>query len=339
MEKVVSAPQVSSGDSKSTGNVLLQVVDLKKHFPITSGLLRRTVGHVRAVDGVSFTVQEKETLGIVGESGCGKSTVARMVMRLVEPTSGRIIFDGQDITRLRGRELRRIRSNLQMIFQDPYSSLNPRMAVQSIIAEPLVVNTQMTGKQVVERVCELLETVGLHADDRLRYPHEFSGGQRQRIGIARALALNPKLIVADEAVSALDVSIQAQILNLMADLRNEFNLSYIFISHNLAVVRHISDRVGVMYLGNLVELTSKRELYTNPLHPYTVALLSAAPEPKRRGRRERIILQGDVPSPSNPPAGCPFHTRCPRVMDECRIQRPEMREVRPGHFVACHLHA
>ncbi len=317
---------------------LLEVHDLKKHFPITAGVFKHTVGHVKAVDGISFNVKAGETLGIVGESGCGKSTAGRMIMRVLEPTSGTIRLDGQDITKLGGSALRKIRPKFQMVFQDPYASLNPKIAVGDIIAEPLIVNGIATGKQAQKRVSELLETVGLRAEDRVRYPHEFSGGQRQRIGIARALALNPKLIVADEAVSALDVSIQSQILNLMVDLRKQFNLSYIFISHNLAVVRHISDRVAVMYLGHIVEIANKRDLYENPLHPYTTALLSAAPEPKREGRRERIILQGDVPSPANPPTGCPFHTRCPQVMDICRVQRPELREITPGHTTACHLH-
>lgn len=317
---------------------LLEVTNLKKHFPINAGLMKRTVGHVKAVDGVSFTVAPGETLGIVGESGCGKSTTGRMIMRVMDSTEGRIIFDGQDITKLKGRGLRNIRTKFQMVFQDPYASLNPKMTIREVIAEPLLVNHVASGKQVVDRVAHLLETVGLRPDDMLRYPHEFSGGQRQRVGIARALALNPKMIVADEAVSALDVSIQSQVLNLMVDLKKEFNLSYIFISHNLAVVRHISDRVGVMYLGQMVEISPKSDLYENPLHPYTIALLSAAPEAKRKEKRERIILQGDVPSPANPPKGCPFHTRCPRVMDVCRIQRPELREIRPGHFAACHLH-
>jgi oligopeptide/dipeptide ABC transporter ATP-binding protein len=317
---------------------LLEVHNLKKYFPITSGLMRRTVGNVKAVDDVSFTVKAGETLGIVGESGCGKSTTGRMIMRVLEPSEGRIIFDGQDITKMSGRKLRQIRPKFQMVFQDPYASLNPKMGVEEIVAEPLIVNGVASRKQATERVIHLLERVGLRAEDRNRYPHEFSGGQRQRIGIARALALNPKLIVADEAVSALDVSIQSQILNLMVDLKKEFNLSYIFISHNLAVVRHISDRVGVMYLGHMAEVSPKTELYQNPLHPYTVALLSAAPEARREGRRERILLQGDVPSPANPPQGCPFHTRCPKVMDHCRVERPELREVSPDHLVACHLY-
>ncbi len=318
--------------------ILLEVKGLKKYFPITAGLFKQTVGNVKAVDDISFDLKTGETLGIVGESGCGKSTMGRMIMRVLEPTSGRIILDGEDITKMKGLKLRDIRPKFQMVFQDPYASLNPRMTIQNIIAEPLIVNAMATPKHAIYRVNQLLETVGLRQEDRLRYPHEFSGGQRQRIGIARALALNPKLIVADEAVSALDVSIQSQILNLMVDLKKELDLSYIFISHNLAVVRHISDRVGVMYLGQMMEIAPKDELYTKPLHPYTQALLSAAPEPKRTGRHERIILHGDVPSPANPPQGCPFHTRCPMAMDICRIQRPELKQVSPGHFVACHLY-
>ncbi|MBF8379002.1 dipeptide ABC transporter ATP-binding protein [Alicyclobacillus mali] len=317
---------------------VLEVQDLKKYFPIKSGVMKRTVGHVRAVDGVSFQVKPGETLGIVGESGCGKSTTGRMIMRLTAPTSGKIILDGQDITHAKGAELRASRRKSQMVFQDPYASLNPRMSVGESIAEPLIVNKVLSRSEAFERAGELLKTVGLRAGDINRYPHEFSGGQRQRIGIARALALNPKLIVADEAVSALDVSIQSQILNLLMDLKHQFNLSYLFISHNLAVVRHISDRVGVMYLGHLVEIGPKQSLYHDPLHPYTQALLSAAPEPSRTKRRERIILQGDVPSPANPPSGCPFHTRCPRVMDVCRQTMPKPVQVHPDHWVACHLH-
>lgn len=317
---------------------VLEVQDLKKYFPIKSGVLKRTVGYVRAVDGVSFQVKPGETLGIVGESGCGKSTTGRMIMRLTTPTSGKIILDGKDITHAKGEELRASRRKSQMVFQDPYASLNPRMSVGESIAEPLIVNKVLSKSEAFERAGELLQTVGLRASDIHRYPHEFSGGQRQRIGIARALALNPKLIVADEAVSALDVSIQSQILNLLMDLKHQFNLSYLFISHNLAVVRHISDRVGVMYLGHLVEIGPKHSLYQDPLHPYTQALLSAAPEPRRTKRRERIILQGDVPSPANPPSGCPFHTRCPRVMDVCRQTMPKPVQVHPDHWVACHLH-
>ncbi|WP_304457774.1 ABC transporter ATP-binding protein [Alicyclobacillus sendaiensis] len=317
---------------------VLEVQDLKKYFPIKSGILKRTVGYVRAVDGVSFQVKPGETLGIVGESGCGKSTTGRMIMRLTTPTSGKIILDGKDITHAKGEELRASRRKSQMVFQDPYASLNPRMSVGESIAEPLIVNKVLSKSEAFERAGELLKTVGLRASDINRYPHEFSGGQRQRIGIARALALNPKLIVADEAVSALDVSIQSQILNLLMDLKHQFNLSYLFISHNLAVVRHISDRVGVMYLGHLVEIGPKYSLYQDPLHPYTQALLSAAPEPRRTKRRERIILQGDVPSPANPPSGCPFHTRCPRVMDVCRQTMPKPVQVHPDHWVACHLH-
>ncbi|QQE81439.1 dipeptide ABC transporter ATP-binding protein [Alicyclobacillus sp. SO9] len=318
---------------------LLEVQNLKKYFPVTAGVLRRTVGYVKAVDDVSFSIRRGETLGLVGESGCGKSTMGRVVMRVLEPTAGRIVFDGKDITKMSGNALRSVRSQFQMVFQDPYASLDPKMAVEEIIMEPLIANRVTNRKQAVERVVHLLETVGLRGDDRLRYPHEFSGGQRQRVGIARALALNPQLIVADEAVSALDVSIQSQILNLMVDLRREFNLSYIFISHNLAVVKHISERVGVMYLGHIVELASKGDIYSHPLHPYTQALLSAAPEPKRKGRRERIILAGDVPSPANPPQGCSFHTRCPKVIDVCRSERPQLRDYGNGRMVACHLYS
>jgi oligopeptide/dipeptide ABC transporter ATP-binding protein len=318
--------------------VLLEVKGLKKYFPIKSGFFRKTVGHVKAVDGVSFTVKVGETLGIVGESGCGKSTMGRMVMRVLEPTEGSIVFGGQDIAKMSPSSLRKLRKDFQMVFQDPYSSLNQKMSVHDVIAEPFHIHGSKSKADIDKEVVRLLEKVGLRADDRFRHPHEFSGGQRQRIGIARALALNPKLIVADEAVSALDVSIQSQILNLMVDLKREYNLSYIFISHNLAVVKHISDRVGVMYLGNLVEIASKTSLFQKPLHPYTEALLSAAPEPKRNARRERIVLQGDVPSPANPPHGCPFHTRCPKAFDRCSLERPVLKEVLPDHQVACFLY-
>lgn len=317
---------------------LLEVKDLKKYFPISGGLLKRAVGQVKAVDGISFEVGIGETLGLVGESGCGKSTTGRMIARVMEPTGGNIKFDGIDISKLKGKKLKEIRSNLQMVFQDPYASLNPKMAIQSIIAEPLEVNGIAKGKELIHRVNELLETVGLRPEDRQKYPHEFSGGQRQRIGIARSLALNPKLIVADEVVSALDVSVQSQILNLMVELKKKRQLSYIFISHNLSVIRHISDRVGVMYLGNLVEIAGKKDFFNNALHPYSQALLSAAPEPTRNSGRERILLQGEVPSPANPPKGCPFHTRCPLAMKICSQEKPIMKEREPSHFVACHLY-
>ncbi|PWI58349.1 ABC transporter ATP-binding protein [Sulfoacidibacillus thermotolerans] len=333
----VGAPE--SFEKLQTVQPLLEVRNIKKYFPITGGVLRRTIGHVKAVDDVSFTLNEGETLGLVGESGCGKSTLGRVIMRIYEPTEGTLTINGQEISHLKGEALRKLRHQFQMVFQDPYSSLNPRMSVGSLIAEPLLVNRRGSRAQIQEQVESLLAIVGLSPEARVRYPHEFSGGQRQRIAIARALALRPKLIVADEAVSALDVSIQAQILNLLADLRKEFGLSYVFISHNLAVVKHVSDRVAVMYLGRLVELAPKSKLYTQPLHPYTQALLSAAPEPKRHVARERIVLMGDVPSPAKPPSGCAFHTRCPQVMDVCRSLRPELKEHTPGQYVACHIYS
>lgn len=317
---------------------LLEVSNLKKYYPIQAGLIRRTIGHVKAIDNVSFQIGYGETLGIVGESGCGKSTLGRMIMRVLEPTEGTILFDQQDITKMHGKNLRRTRRNFQMVFQDPYASLNPKMIVADIIAEPLLINGIMNRSEASEKVNQLIDLVGLRQKDLRKYPHEFSGGQRQRIGIARALSLSPKLIVADEAVSALDVSIQAQILNLMTELKKEFNLSYMFISHNLSVVKHISNRVGVMYLGHLVEIGDKDSLYREPLHPYTKALLSSSPITKRGVKREKIILQGEVPSPANPPQGCPFHTRCPQVMEVCRSVRPQLQQIVPGHSAACHLY-
>jgi oligopeptide/dipeptide ABC transporter ATP-binding protein len=316
---------------------VLEVRDLKKHFAIQKGFLRRTAGHVLAVDGVSFSITRGETLGLVGESGCGKSTVGRTVLRLIEPTAGTIKLDGKEITHLRKRELRRCRRQMQIIFQDPFSSLDPRMSVGAIVGQPLRVHHSASAKDRTARVAELFERVGLRRVQMANYPHQFSGGQRQRIGIARALALSPKLIVADEPVSSLDVSIQAQILNLMMDLQRELGLAYLFISHNLAVIQHISHRIAVMYLGRIVEHTDKQALFTAPLHPYTELLLSAVPVADPSIRRKKSILQGDVPSPVNPPAGCHFHPRCPYAADRCGRETPVLREVRPGHWVACHL--
>jgi oligopeptide/dipeptide ABC transporter ATP-binding protein len=329
----------------TTQRPLLELQDLSKFFPISSGILvNHHVGDVRAVDSVSLTLQRGETVGLVGESGCGKSTVGRTIMRLYEPTAGRIIFDGQDITAMKGAELRAIRRRMQMIFQDPYASLNPRMTASGIVSEPMEIHGIGDGHSRRERVEELLATVGLDPSYGDRFPHEFSGGQRQRIGVARALALNPDLIVADEPISALDVSIQAQIINLLEHLQDEFSLSYLFIAHDLSVVRHISDRIAVMYLGRIVELSGSRDLYERPLHPYTVALLSAVPipDPEIEVRRRRIILAGDVPSPSNPPSGCHFHTRCwlrERLgnPERCVAEKPELRMMSTGHGVSCHF--
>lgn len=317
---------------------LLEVKGLKKYFDIKGGVLGRKVGDVKAVDNLSFTVEQGEILGIVGESGCGKSTAGKAILRLIEPTSGEIKFAGQDIMRLSAEEMRQLRRDMQIIFQDPYASLNPRHTVEKIIGEPLLVHGMTAKADRNSRVQELVEVVGLSAYHMSRYPHQFSGGQRQRIGIARALANHPKLIICDEPVSALDVSVQSQILNLMEDLRDQFNLTYIFIAHDLSVVKHISDRVGVMYLGRIVELTNKNQLYDQPMHPYTQALLSAVPSPDPDVKRERVILQGDVPSPANPPKGCAFHTRCPFAFDLCKEVSPALNEVKESHFVACHLY-
>ncbi len=326
----------------SDNNILLDVQDLKMYFPITQGLIiQRHVGDIKAVDGISFSIKKGETLGLVGESGCGKSTTGRAILQLYRPTGGHVFFKGDDLTKLKGEALRRKRRQMQMIFQDPYASLNPRMTVGNIISEPLEVhNIYRTKAERQERVQELLRVVGLNPYFVNRYPHEFSGGQRQRIGVARALAVNPEFIVCDEPISALDVSIQAQIINLLEDLQAEFNLTYLFIAHDLSVVRHISDRVAVMYLGKLAELADRDELYNNPLHPYTQALLSAVPipDPVIEEKRQRIILEGDVPSPANPPTGCNFSTRCPRVMDICKEVDPEFRDLGGDHWVACHLY-
>jgi oligopeptide/dipeptide ABC transporter ATP-binding protein len=317
---------------------ILQAEHIKKYFPIKGGIFKRAVGHVKAVDDVSFTVKEGETLGIVGESGSGKSTLGRVLLRLLEPTEGTIKFQGLDISHWNDRKLRPIRKDMQMVFQDPYGSLNSRMSVKELIEEPLIVQTGLSKREREDRVVEMLEKVGLNPEDRLKYPHEFSGGQRQRIGIARALVLNPRLVICDEPVSALDVSIQAQVLNLMADLQEEFHLTYLFIAHDLSVVKHISDRIAVMYLGRLVEIAPKKELYENPLHPYTRALLSSVPSIHSRKRREKIILQGDLPSPANPPSGCAFRTRCPFAHDRCASERPELLPKADDHYVACHLY-
>ena len=320
--------------------VLLQVRDLKKHFPITRGIVvQRQVGAVKAVDGISFDVFQGETLGLVGESGCGKSTTGRTILQLYRPTAGEVVFEGNDLVTLKGEDLRRMRRRMQMIFQDPYASLNPRMTVGNIIGEPLEVHGIAKGKDRRERVQELLKVVGLNPYFVNRYPHEFSGGQRQRIGVARALALNPAFIVCDEPISALDVSIQAQVVNLLEDLQAEFGLTYLFIAHDLSMVRHISTRVAVMYLGKIVELTDRDSLYKNPQHPYTKALLSAVPipDPVVEEKRQRIILEGDVPSPVNPPKGCNFNTRCPVAIDRCFEEDPEFRAIAPLHWCACHL--
>jgi oligopeptide transport system ATP-binding protein len=322
-----------------TGDALLEVTDLVKHFPIKSGIVvDREVGRVRAVDGVSLTINEGETLGLVGESGCGKSTLCRTILQLTAPTSGSVRFAGEELVGRSRRQLRPIRRQIQMIFQDPYASLNPRKRIGQIIGEPLELHGLASGRDVGRRVQELLDRVGLAPEHRDRYPHEFSGGQRQRIGIARALALQPKLIIADEPVSALDVSVQAQIVNLLKDLQDEIGLSYLFVAHDLGVVRHVSDRVAVMYLGRIVESAFATDLYQHPLHPYSNALLSAVPipDPKLNCERERLVLEGDPPSPIDPPSGCHFHTRCPWATDVCETDDPELRELEADHRAACH---
>jgi oligopeptide transport system ATP-binding protein len=318
--------------------ILLKVERLKKYFPIKGGVFGKRIGEVKAVDDISFIVKKGETLGLVGESGCGKSTTGRMLMRLIEPTEGQIYFDGKDLTSLSNREMRKIRKEMQMVFQDPFASLNPRHTVEKILEEPLIVHGIGDAKERKQRVKEMLEIVGLSSYHAKRYPHQFSGGQRQRIGIARALMTKPKLIIGDEPVSALDVSIQSQVLNLLEDLQKEFGLTYVFIAHDLGVVRHISDRVGVMYLGRLVEITDSEKLYENPLHPYSRALLSAVPIPDPTVKKDRPLLTGDIPSPANPPQGCAFHTRCKECMEVCKSVRPELKEIQPGHFAACHLY-
>lgn len=333
-ETVATAAQGPQHD-----DVLLEVKNLKMHFPVTSGMLfQRTVAHVKAVDDVSFSVRRGETLGLVGESGCGKTTTGRCILQLYKPTSGEVVFEGQDLTRLNTKQMRAMRREMQVIFQDPYSSLNPRMTAGNIIGEPLIVHGLVNGKaEYRERVAELLMNVGLNPYMADRFPHEFSGGQRQRIGVARALSVSPKFIVADEPVSALDVSIQAQIINLLEELQEQFNLTYLFIAHDLSVVRHISDRVGVMYLGHLVEIAERNEIYRNPIHPYTRALLSAVPipDPVLDAERERVLLTGEVPSPLNPPSGCVFHPRCPIADQTCSRVLPELREVNADHWSAC----
>ncbi len=318
---------------------ILQAKNIKKYFPIKGGILKHTIGHVKAVDDVSLSVLRGETLGIVGESGSGKSTLGRVLLRLMDPTDGQIVFEDQDITKMKYRKLRPIRRDMQIVFQDPFASLNPKMSVSELIEEPLIVQTNLTKAERKEKTISLLEKVGLRSEDRFKYPHEFSGGQRQRISIARALTLNPKFVICDEPVSALDVSIQAQVLNLMADLQDEFNLTYLFIAHDLSVVKHISDRVAVMYLGRIAEIAPKKNLYETPLHPYTQALLSAVPSTDILHKKEKIILKGDLPSPSNPPSGCTFRTRCPMVHEKCSEVRPELNEVGNGHLVACHLYS
>jgi oligopeptide transport system ATP-binding protein len=336
---LVSQKEKKSSESKEQSDTLVEVTDLKMYFPVRSGVIfQKKVADIKAVDGVSFSIKRGETLGLVGESGCGKTTTGRCILQLYRPSEGQVLFEGEDLTQLKGSNLRRFRRRMQMIFQDPYSSLDPRQNAGSIVGEPLIVHKMTNSKgEYRDQVAELLSTVGLNPSMSNRFPHEFSGGQRQRIGVARALAVRPDLIVCDEPVSALDVSIQAQVINLLEDLQEQFNLTYLFIAHDLSVVRHISDRIAVMYLGKIMELAERNELYENPLHPYTKALLSAVPipDPVIESSRERIILTGDVPSPLSPPPGCVFHTRCPIVVDECSAVIPELRNVGNEHYVSC----
>ena len=339
---MTTMPEVAASSAATQSeDIILEVKNLKMHFPVGSGFLsRKPVGYVKAVDDVSFTVKRGETLGLVGESGCGKTTTGRCILQLYKPTAGQVIFDGQDLTSMNTKTMRGMRREMQVIFQDPYSSLNPRMTAGNIIGEPLIVHGLVANKmEYRNKVADLLTNVGLNPYMADRFPHEFSGGQRQRIGVARALSVSPKFIVADEPVSALDVSIQAQIINLLEDLQEQFNLTYLFIAHDLSVVRHISDRVGVMYLGHLVEMAERNEIYRNPIHPYTKALLSAVPipDPVLDAQRERVLLTGEVPSPLNPPSGCVFHPRCPVANDTCSQILPELREVETDHYSACIL--
>ncbi|MGI9122868.1 MAG: ABC transporter ATP-binding protein [Rubrobacter sp.] len=330
--------EVSPETNGHSGEYLLETKNLKMHFPIKAGMLQRTVGHVKAVDGVDLSVRRGETLGLVGESGCGKSTLARLVLRLLEPTEGEVLFEGENILGYDRKRMLDVRRNMQIIFQDPYASLNPRMSVGNIVAEPLKTHKVSEGAERKKRVQELLEVVGLSPEHYNRYPHEFSGGQRQRIGVARAIALNPRLIICDEPVSALDVSIQAQVVNLLQDLQKEFDLTYVFIAHDLSVVKHISDRVAVMYLGKIVEVADRKDLYDNPRHPYTASLLSAipVPDPRKERARQRVVLTGDVPSPATPPSGCSFHTRCPRAQDYCKENTPPLEpQESENHLAAC----
>ncbi len=347
-EQAQAQPQAQPGAKPKTGDILLDVKGLKKFFPIQKGLLRRTTGYVKAVDDVSFFVREGETLGVVGESGCGKSTAGRSIIRLYEPTAGQVFFKSKllspnggpkmvNLLELSAEQMKAVRQEISMVFQDPINSLNPRMTVSDIVAEPMIIHGKGSGPETEAIIVRLLERVGLRPDHLRRYPHEFSGGQRQRIGIARALSLNPSLVICDEPVSALDVSIQAQTLNLLQDLQKDFNLSYIFVAHDLSVVQHISDRVAVMYVGKVAEMASAEEIYTHPLHPYTEALLSAVPKPDPKYKSDRIVMQGDVADPSNPPSGCYFHPRCRYAKDICKQKLPEFREVRPDHFVSCHF--